>query len=259
MDLETLLQPADLLSARHILAVAPHPDDIEVGIGGTIALLAERGAVVEYLTLTDGAAGTADPKATGAELAAARRRELQTSGRILGVSGFHWLDLTDTGLAQVSDLAKRVATVIRQVRPDLLLSLDPWLPYEAHPDHRAAGLATADAFVLAGFPGYGPEDAKRGLAAHACPVIAFYGTGRPNTKVAVDAYMERKIAAILAHRSQFSGPEAEFVKSVAQFQAAVSKDADTRVTVPSEPVHFAELLKVMHARLMHYNTQAEWM
>ncbi len=259
VDLEALLQPADLLSARHVLAVAPHPDDIEVGIGGTIALLAERGVVVEYLTLTDGGAGSADPQVAGAGLAAVRKRELQTSGAILGVSGFHWLDLADTGLAQVSDLAKRIATVIRQVRPDLLLSMDPWLPYEVHPDHRAAGLATADAFALAGFPEYSPEDASRGLAPHACPVIAFYGTSRPNTKVAIDAYIERKIAAILAHQSQFSGSEAEFMKSITQFQGATSKEADTRVTVPSEPLHFAELLKVMHRRLTHYNTQAEWM
>ena len=259
MDIQALLQPPDLLSARKALAVAPHPDDVEVGMGGTVALLAERGVRIEYLTLTDGAAGATDPARAGEQLRAVRRAELEASGRLLGVEAFHYLDLPDAGLKQVADLAERIVTVIRRVRPDVLFSLDPWLPYEAHPDHRAAGFATTDAFLLAAFAHVQKADADAGLFPYATPMMAYYGTHRANTKVAIDRQLDRKMAAILLHESQFSGAQADFMKAFTRAQASLCKETNTRVTLPQEPEHAAELLKVLSAMQMHYNTQAEWM
>jgi len=259
MDWHALMQPPDLFSARSVLAIAPHPDDIEVGIGGTIALLADRGVHVSYLTLTDGAAGSSDPALIGPLLHSIRRKELQQSGSILGVAEFHWLDLPDTGLAQIADLTAQIVTTVRTVRPDALLTMDPWLPYEMHPDHRAAGFACVDAFCMSGIASYNPVDLARELQPHQCQMIAYYGTHRPNTKVAIDSVFERKVAAILAHESQFSGEGAEFIKAFTAFQGVFGKDADTLVVTPDEPTAYAELIKVLHSRQSHYNTQAEWM
>lgn len=253
------MQPPDLLAAKRVLAVAPHPDDIEIGIGGTVALMAHRGARIEFLTLSDGAAGTGDLALAGSSLAKQRREEGERAGRLLGVQDFHWLGLPDTQLAHVSHLAERVVQVIRAAKPDVVLTVDPWMPYEVHPDHRAAGFAVAEAFSMCGFAHYGSTALREGAPPHAVDAIGFYATNRPNTKVDVDDWLDAKLAAILAHESQFSGEEAEFVKAVTRLLAEQATGETVRVTTPSEPIRYAELIKVLSARQSHYNPMAERM
>ncbi|MEX0937538.1 MAG: bacillithiol biosynthesis deacetylase BshB1 [Pirellulales bacterium] len=110
------------------LVVAPHPDDAELGMGGAIAKFIEQGWRVGILDLTDG-----EPTPHGSrEL---RARETQAASRVLGVTWRDNLGLANRELEPTLEARRRVAEVIRRVRPKWLFA-----PYweDAHPDHLAA-------------------------------------------------------------------------------------------------------------------------
>src|SRR3974377_453237 len=116
------------------LVIAPHPDDAELGAGGAILLLQSQGARVGVLDLTDG-----EPTPHGSP--EVRRRETEAATAVLGLAWRGNLGLTNRRLE--ADLASRarLAGVLRQLRPRVLLA-----PYweDSHPDHVAAS-ALADA------------------------------------------------------------------------------------------------------------------
>lgn len=207
MDLTKFLPLPGLLDAKSILCIMPHPDDNEIGAGGTIARLTDNGAEVTYLGVTDGGAGTLDPTADRVSIARIRRGEQIAAAAILGVHDLMWLDYPDAAGLPVLELRQRIIAAIRQVKPEFVLTVDPWLPYEAHPDHRATGLAAAEAVMLAGFPKIFPDQLEAGLEPHAVTAIAFYATAAPNTFIDIDATWDRKLAALQKHTSQFGGAE----------------------------------------------------
>lgn len=204
MDLTHLLPVPPLHEAKHILCVMPHPDDNEVGAGGTIARLAAGGARITYLGVTDGSAGTLDPQVRPADLVRIRRTEQEQAAADLGVAAVEWLGYPDGAGLPADEVRTRLIEAVRRHRPDFLMTVDPWLPYEAHPDHRVTGLAVAEAALLAAFPHVCPG---KGLAPHAVKAVAFYATARPNTYVDIDGTWEQKLTALGRHASQFPGEE----------------------------------------------------
>lgn len=204
MDISTmaaLMSPPDLTGCRRILCVQPHPDDNEVGIGGTIASLAERGCEIHYLTVTNGDLGAVDEHMSSAEIAAVRARELEAAGRSLGATVFHQLAHGDGTLEHIPALAEEIAGIIRTVQPDVILCPDPWLSYEAHYDHIVTGRAAAQAFLSSGLPLYPRGTSTRPWQPKA---IGFYFTSEPNTVIDITDHFERKFAALALHSSQFS-------------------------------------------------------
>ncbi|NMD41929.1 MAG: PIG-L family deacetylase, partial [Firmicutes bacterium] len=161
-----LIPIPDLMKMRRILCVQAHPDDGEIGAGATVARLIREGAAVIYATVTDGSAGTVDPSMDRSELARIRRREGEEAAALLGVTEMIWLDFPDSGCLQLSAVREKIFETVRRVRPDLVMVMDPWLPYEAHTDHRVTGLAAAEAVLLAGYPHVCPRDQAAGLAPH---------------------------------------------------------------------------------------------
>lgn len=110
MDISTLaalMSPPDLSGCRTALCIQPHPDDNEVGMGGTIAAFAERGCEIHYLTITNGDLGAVDEQVSSAEIAAIRASELEAAGRSLGATVFHQLDHGDGTLEHIPALAGR--------------------------------------------------------------------------------------------------------------------------------------------------------
>lgn len=194
----------ELLNARKVLCIQPHPDDVDLAVGGTIARLVELGAQITYLTLTDGSLGTCDPGVKPSQLAGIRQREQALAADLLGVDELLWLNHPDGGLRETGNLQREIMQVIRQVRPDVVFTVDPWLPYEAHPDHRAAGLAVCGACLFSSLPGYYPEQLKGEARVWRVPMVALYFTAKPNTYVDVTSHWEHKVQAILAHSSQFT-------------------------------------------------------
>ncbi len=237
--LPELIPRPDLLSAKRVLAVQPHPDDNEIGAGATIARLAAQGTVIRYVTVTDGRLGTADPAISQDALAARRHGEAERAAAILGVQEHRHLgrrDLLDTALP---GLREAILEEVAAFRPDFVLTCDPWLPYEAHPDHRNVGLAVSEAVSFLGFPHVpgAPQEAPPQ------PMVAFYGTARPNAQIPGGPYWERKWQAIAAHETQFAEHFLPLMRAF--FEArAVGEDG------------FFEAFKVLHPIYLHFNPGA---
>lgn len=200
-----LFPTPDLLKADHILCVQPHPDDMEIGAGATIAHLTSAGKTITCLTVTDGSVGTYDPSVNTEQLSKTRRAETVQSAGLLGVKELLWLDYADGGDLPYEEVRSEITRVIRQVKPQGVLVCDPWLPYEVHTDHIRTGMAAAEAAFLANMPNFCPSDLLEGLKPHAVEIIAFYYSAYPNTYIDCTATWELKMEAIRCHKSQFSG------------------------------------------------------
>lgn len=188
----------DLFPSKRVLCIQPHPDDNEVGAGAVIAKLADSGAEIAYLTVTNGDLGIEE--CTPEETAAIRGLELKEAGRSLGASHFYSLGLPDNFSEQPEEVALKIIEIIREFQPDCVFAPDPWMCYEAHSDHRKTGLAAAQAFLLSG-NSHLPRG-KKNLSFNA-EKIAFYFTSHPNTVIDVSNHLPRQFEAIKLHKSQF--------------------------------------------------------
>lgn len=204
------LESADIFTSRRILCVQPHPDDTDIGLGATIATLTDRGVDVVYLSVTDDAAGLSGENAALSyeERVVLRRNEQREAARILGVSEVIELGFPDAGEWSVYDARNAIVDVIRSVRPDTLLTVDPWMRYEAHGDHRRTGYAAAEAAILYDFPAVGTKGVSRSAdSAFTLDRVGFFFTDNPNVFVDGDAGRDRKLRALAAHRSQWNDEE----------------------------------------------------
>lgn len=207
MNINDLLQIPDLEGAQRLLCIQPHPDDNEVGAGATIAKLAAKGCEVFFLTITDGSKGTSDPSISAKEMQAIRQAEAKAAGELLGVKEQIFLDFIDGEAPAPAELRDPIIEQIRKIRPDFVLTADPWLPYEAHQDHRNVGMAVAEAVLCSGNIHYlqdGPQPWE-------VTALVFHSTTKPNTFINIDGFWERKIEAMRAHKSQFTDQSLQFL------------------------------------------------
>jgi N-acetylglucosamine malate deacetylase 1 len=200
---EGISQPLD------ILALAAHRDDIEQTCGGTLLKAAQRGQRTGILDLTQGEMGT---RGTAEE----RAKEAADAAKILGVSWRRALDIPDSRVENTWENRLKVATVIRGIRPRVLI-----LPYwkGRHPDHYTASVLGYEACFLAGLAKLDlraqtsdlGKKAGESLAPHR-PFKIIYATLyydiRPTFVVDITDQFEGKFASIMAYASQFSDQEA---------------------------------------------------
>ncbi|MGE5579502.1 MAG: PIG-L deacetylase family protein [Bacillota bacterium] len=249
MNAKDVIPVPHLRQAKNVLCVVPHPDDAELAAGGTVAVLTGEGATVTYAVVTDGGMGTFDPTVSSSEIAAVRRKEQEEAAAVLGVTRVEWLGFRDGFLPEVDALREPVVRLIRQVKPDFVLTLDPWLPYEAHPDHRKTGLAAVEAVLYAGFPLAYPQHMQEGLTPWGVTGVALALSVRPNTVINIEETWERKINACLTHKSQFP-PELWDSMYLPYIQGKCmewGREAGARV---------AETFKVMHPAHLHVMVDA---
>lgn len=248
-----LLQIPDLLRARRLLCVQPHYDDNDIGAGGTIAALAEAGAEIHYLTVTDDVVGVLDPALDDASARTRIAAEQSTAGAVLGVRSQTRLEYPDAGIWSVTDLRREVVRALRTLRPDFVLTVDPWLPYEAHRDHVRTGHAVAEACLLYGLPRFPSGDAA--LDARFEPFrlrgIGFYFTAGPNTFVDIGATRARKHRALDAYTAQFSSA------GLVQLHAALEQKE--RAWARGRGFEYGEALKVLAPGHLHVNLDADEM
>ena len=205
MDIYDIAPKPELKNCKRLLCIQPHPDDIDIGAGGTIARMAENGTEVIYLTVTDDSAAYRDAGITRQEGPLfARKEEQQAAGDILGVKDYYWLDYPDAGdwptIAARNDIIK----TIRTVQPDFVMTVDPWLPYEAHRDHAKCGLAASEAVLLHNYMFIRTdEQIDKAYTPYQMDGIAYTFTAKPNTFVNIDDFRETKFKAISAHKSQY--------------------------------------------------------
>lgn len=197
----------DRSTPRRVVAIAAHPDDLDFGCAGTLALWASRGAEVHELLVTSGDKGFEDDRPLE-EKQAIREREQRAAARELGLAEVHFLRFPDGEVENTPTLRHAIVRVLRQVRPDTVLSFDPSNLafdnfYRYHPDHRAAGMAAYDSvYPAVGNRNFFPDLLTEGLAPHKVGQVYFIGPPEPNTWIDISSTIERKIAALRAHTSQ---------------------------------------------------------
>jgi LmbE family N-acetylglucosaminyl deacetylase len=196
-----------------ILVIAAHPDDVDFGAAGTIARWTDAGIEVTYCVVTDGNAGGSDPAVSRSDMATLRRAEQTAAAKQVGVHDVRFLGYPDGQVEATLGLRRDLARVIRQVRPDRVVSQSPERNYArvgtSHPDHRAVGSASLDAvYPDARNPFAFPELlADEGLQAWTAREVWIAGGPTPNHYVDVTQTFPRKIAALRAHESQVGGRE----------------------------------------------------
>ncbi len=197
-----------------VLVVLAHPDDPEFYCGGTVARWVSEGAEVTYCLLTRGDKGDDDVGTDSELLAQKRMSEQRMAAEVLGVKNVIFFDHPDGYLTPDLTLRRDVVRVIRQVRPEIIVTCDPtnFFPsdrYINHSDHRAAGQATLDAvFPAAGSGLYFPELLQEeGLKPHKVEQVYVAGAQHPNTIVNVTKFLGKKIAALKEHASQIPNME----------------------------------------------------
>ena len=190
-----------------VLAVYAHPDDADVGCGGTLARWAKAGSAVHLVVCTDGGKGTTDPDVVPAQLAAERAAELEASSALIGLSSVDNLGFPDGELADSDEFRRTLVGRVRALRPDVVCGHDPTAvffgqDYFNHRDHRIAGAALLDAVAPAsGLPHYFPDTGP----AHQVSTVLLSGTLEPDEWVDVTDTIEAKAAAVECHRTQFAG------------------------------------------------------
>ena len=189
-----------------LLAVFAHPDDEAFRCGGTLALLARRGARVWVLCATRGEAGV--PGMTAQQAGQVRERELRCSCRALGIEPPRFLDYVDGTLAQV-DEEQAVAQVVRTVqelRPQVLLT---WPPdgVSGHPDHVAISRWTDAAFRQTDGPLALYHLVVPRSLAEAMGMSHLHTVPDEAVTLAVDVSVvwKSKMSAIRCHRTQMDG------------------------------------------------------
>ncbi|MEV4459201.1 PIG-L deacetylase family protein [Microbispora sp. NPDC049633] len=198
----------DEAEIKKVLVVVAHPDDIDFGGAGTVARLTDSGAEVVYCLVTDGDAGGFDRAVDNGGMAALRRAEQTAAAKCVGVGDLRFLGYQDGTVEQTLGLRRDITRVIRQVRPDLVVTSSPDRNYErlgpSHPDHRAVGGATLDAvYPDARNPYAFPELlADEGLEAWTVREVWLTGGMTVDHYVDVTSTVDRKIAALRAHESQ---------------------------------------------------------
>jgi LmbE family N-acetylglucosaminyl deacetylase len=191
----------DLLpTPERVLTVGAHPDDAEFGAGGTLARWAGEGCRISMLIVTDGSKGSWDPAVNPNDLAKVRAAEQVAAAETLGATGdlIH-LDYVDGELEYSMELRQRICEWIRRLRPNVVLSHDPWKRYMLHPDHRVTGMGTIDGVVAARDHLFFPE---LGLEKHRPDAILLWGADEPDYWEDIEPTFDVKIAALLCHSSQ---------------------------------------------------------
>jgi len=194
-----------------ILAIAAHRDDVEQTCGGTLLKAAQRGQRTGILDLTRGEMGTRGS-------AEDREREANDAAKILSVSWRNALDIPDGRVENTWENRLKVATVIRETRPRVII-----LPYwkGRHPDHYTASILGYEACFLAGLGKLdtaesgrlrqSQQEAGAVLPPHR-PFKIIYATlyydVRPTFVVDISNQFEGKLASIMAYKSQFGDQDA---------------------------------------------------
>jgi len=191
------------------LAVFAHPDDPEVGCGGTLARWASLGSEVHLVIANRGDKGSFDPSTDPDALAAHRAEEVEKAAEVLGLAGVEHLGYPDGEIDNDAVLRERLIEILRRHRPEALVAPDPTAiffgeSYVNHRDHRQLGWAVLDSLVPAASPLYVPGAGP----AHQVGLVLLSGSLEADAWVDIDAVLDQKVAAVSCHESRLGGDPA---------------------------------------------------
>lgn len=182
-----------------ILAIGAHPDDVELGCGGTVAKLISEGKTVAIVDLTQGELGTRGTNFTRAEEAA-------NSAKILGISARENLKMKDGFLTNSEEHQLQIVKIIRKYQPEIVLAnaID-----DRHPDHAKAAKLVSDACFLSGLVKIETVSEGENQKPWRPKQIFHYIQWKniaPDFVIDISNFMEKKIEACLAFKTQFYDP-----------------------------------------------------
>lgn len=182
-----------------ILAIGAHPDDVELGCGGTVAKLISEGKTVAIVDLTQGELGTRGTNFTRAEEAA-------NSAKILGISSRENLKMKDGFLTNSEEHQMQIVKIIRKYQPEIVLAnaID-----DRHPDHAKAAKLVSDACFLSGLVKIETVSEGENQKPWRPKQIFHYIQWKniaPDFVIDISNFMEKKIEACLAFKTQFYDP-----------------------------------------------------
>ena len=182
-----------------ILAIGAHPDDVELGCGGTVAKLISEGKTVAIVDLTQGELGTRGTNFTRAEEAA-------NSAKILGISSRENLKMKDGFLTNSEEHRLQIVKIIRKYQPEIVLAnaID-----DRHPDHAKAAKLVSDACFLSGLVKIETVSKGENQKPWRPKQIFHYIQWKniaPDFVIDISNFMEKKIEACLAFKTQFYDP-----------------------------------------------------
>lgn len=191
-----------------VIAVGAHPDDVEIGCGGTLALLAAQGHRVGIVDLTD---GEPTPRSSGP---AERLAEAAAAAKLLGAAHRETLPFPNRRLFDSFEVRVELAKIFRRWRPRLVLGLADKTPL-ASPDHAQAVAITEAAVFYSRLTKW--DDTFAGLPVHTVPQLLgyFLFAGVPSVPhghwplvVDIAGHLDTKLAAIACYQSQFPAEKA---------------------------------------------------
>jgi len=190
---------------KRILVVEPHPDDGASKAGGTIARMTMEGHEAYFLTITDGERGTSMDRTVAdvEQLRKTCREEGLRACKILGGKEDTFLGYPnhDVTPALEKELREKITEVIRRIKPQIVMTYDPYALYEPNPDHRTTAYATYDAVSFSQHHLDFPDQIRRGLEPHLVDEIWFWNAPNPNYTVDVTETTWTKAKALAAYKS----------------------------------------------------------
>ncbi|MGZ5284913.1 MAG: bacillithiol biosynthesis deacetylase BshB1 [Kaistella sp.] len=185
-----------------ILAIGAHPDDVELGCGGTLAKLISEGKTVAVVDLTQGELGTRGTNITRAEEAA-------EASQILGISARENLKMKDGFILNTEEYQLQIVKMIRKYQPEIVFAN---AIEDRHPDHAKASKLVSDACFLSGLikieTQLDGEDQKQWRPKQVFHYIQWKNI-TPDFVVDISDFMDKKIEACLAYKTQFYDPDSK--------------------------------------------------
>ena len=182
-----------------VLAIGAHPDDVELGCGGTIAKLISEGKKVAILDLTQGELGTRGTNET-------RAIEAKNAGEILGISARENLKMKDGFLVNSEEYQLRIIKAIRTYQPEIVFcnAVD-----DRHPDHAKAVKLVSDACFLSGLIKIETEESGKKQEKWRPKQVFHYIQWKnlePDFVIDISGFLDKKIESCLAYKTQFYDP-----------------------------------------------------
>ncbi|MCW4450610.1 bacillithiol biosynthesis deacetylase BshB1 [Kaistella sp. BT6-1-3] len=185
-----------------ILAIGAHPDDAELGCGGTLAKMISEGKKVAIVDLTQGELGTRGTNVT-------RAQEAASASEILGISARENLKMKDGFILNSEEYQIQIVKMIRKYQPEIVLAnaVD-----DRHPDHAKAAKLVSDACFLSGLVKIETElDGEHQKQWRPKQVFHYiqWKNITPDFVIDISNFMEKKIEACLAYKTQFYDPDSK--------------------------------------------------
>ncbi len=212
-----------------VLAIAAHPDDVELSVGGTLVKLARMGYKTGALDLTRGESGTRGTPEI-------RAQEAERAARLLGLSIRENLDLGDTRIRVNEDSRVKLVRALRRLRPRVVFT-QHW--EDPHPDHAHTSQLVREACHISGLAKYDQQSGQERWRPSCVAYFLFPRSVVPTFIVDIGETSERKWEAIRAHASQFFDPQAT------ELQTRVSTEWFLR-EVEARDRYFGAMIGVEH-------------